>query len=200
MTSPTFKNIFGSCWETLPPVIKKHYANRPYGQDITIVEGVLDVSCKGPLKFLGPMMRLLGQIPVRNENNVPVTVKFQSDTNSKAFHFNRIFYFRNSPAYEFRSKMVQIRNNEVIEIMKFGIGWRMLYLWDGQKVILQHKGYGLSLLGHIIPLPLGIFMGKGYAEEIPVDDDTFDMMTSITHPLWGRIYEYKGRFKITKEC
>ncbi len=198
--APTFKHIFGASWDALPPVLKKHYANRPYTQDTTIVDGVLDVTCKGLLKFMAPLMKLMGQIPAHSESNVPVTVKFQSDTNSKAFHFNRTFYFKTIPAYEFRSRMIQIKDNEVIEVMKFGLGWKMLYLWDGQKVILQHKGYGLNIFGHIIPVPLEIFMGRGYAEEIPVDDDTFDMMTSITHPLWGKIYEYKGRFKITKEA
>jgi hypothetical protein len=110
-----------------------------------------------------------------------------------------MFHFRAIPSYAFRSRMLQIKDNEVIEVMKFGIGWKMLYCWDGQKIVLQHKGYGMKLFGHIVPLPLEIFMGKGYAEEIAVDDDTFDMMTSITHPLWGKIYEYKGRFKVTKE-
>ncbi len=180
--------------------MKKHYANRPYSHDVVVVEGVLDVICKQPLKIMAPLMKLMGQIPAHTESNVAVTVKFSSDPDSKAFHFNRIFHFKDMPTYEFMSRMVQIRDNEIIEIMKFGIGWRMLYLWDGQKVILQHKGYGLSLFGHIIPLPLTFILGRGYAEEIAVDDNTFDMMTSITHPWWGKIYEYKGRFKITKEA
>ena len=38
---------------------------------------------------------------------------------------------------------------------------------------------------------------KGYAEEIAVDDNTFHMNTHISHPWWGKVYEYKGRFKIT---
>lgn len=199
-SEPTFKHIFGESWQHLPPVLKRHYANRPYTQDITIVEGKLDVMCRGPLKLLAPIMKLMGQIPAHNERNVPVTVEFQSDMDTKAFHFNRTFHFKNMSTYQFRSKMVQIRDNEVIEVMNFGLGWKMLYSWDGQKVVLKHKGYALSIFGHIIPIPLDLIFGKGYAEEIPVDDETFDMMTSITHPLWGKIYEYKGRFKITKDC
>src|SRR5690606_691820 len=90
---PIFKSIFGDKWEDLPPVIKKHYANRPYTQDSTTVKGVLDVICKPPLLYLSPLMKLLGQIPTRNETNVPVTVNFQSDVNSKSFYFHRIFHF-----------------------------------------------------------------------------------------------------------
>jgi hypothetical protein len=51
-----------------------------------------------------------------------------------------------------------------------------------------------------MPIPLTLFLGKGYAEEIAIDDNTFDMITHITHPLWGRIYQYNGRFKVTKEA
>lgn len=197
--APTFKSIFGASWDDLPPVMRKHYANRPYSTDVNICEGTLDVMCRGPLKWLAPLMMALGQIPAHNESNVPVTVRFQSDTHSRAFHFKRTFHFRNVKPYVFHSRMIQIRDNEVIEIMRFGIGWKMLYLWDGQKIILQHRGYALHISGMFIPLPLTLLMGKGNAEEIPVNDDTFDMITHITHPLWGRIYQYKGRFRMTGE-
>lgn len=96
--------------------------------------------------------------------------------------------------------MMQIRGDEVIEIMRFGLGWKMRYLWDGEKVVLQHRGYALHLLGHLVLLPLTLLMGKGYAEEIAIDDTTFNMVTHITHPWWGKIYEYKGQFKIAKEA
>lgn len=195
---PTFKSIFGQSWDDLPPVMKKHYANHPYTNDETVVEGELDVMCKQPLKLLGPVMKVMGQIPANNDRNVPTTVHFQSDEDTKAFHFNRTFHFKNTKPYTFKSRMVQIQNNEVIEIMRFGLGWKMLYLWDGEKVVLKHNGYALQLFGHLIPMPFTMLMGKGYAEEVAVDDDTFDMITHITHPWWGKVYEYKGRFKIVE--
>ena len=48
---PIFKSIFGASWDELPSVMRKHYANRPYSDDITIVDGVLDVMCAGPIKM-----------------------------------------------------------------------------------------------------------------------------------------------------
>lgn len=195
---PIFKSIFGERWDDLPLVIKRHYSIRPYTQDTMTVKGVLETTCEPPLLYISLLMKWLGQIPARNEKNVPVTVHFESDLNSKSFYFNRIFNFAKSKPYQFQSRMLQIKNNEVIEIMRFGLGWKMRCAWDGEKVILSHKGYALQLFGHLIPLPLTILMGAGYAEEHPVDDDTFDMLTHITHPWWGKIYEYKGRFEIQK--
>ena len=40
---PTFKSVFGKSWYELPPVMKKHYAIRPYSSEETVVTGVLDV-------------------------------------------------------------------------------------------------------------------------------------------------------------
>jgi len=193
---PIFKSIFGKDWNSLPPIIKKHYANHPYSTEITTVEGVLDVFCKPPLLWLSPLIRLLRQIPTLNENKVPVTVHFESDLNSRAFHFNRSFKFSDQKPYVFQSRMLQIEGNEVIEIMRFGLGWRMEYSWDGEKVVLEHKGYALQIFGHLMPLPLTMLMGAGNAAEYPVDDNTFDMEVSITHPWWGEIYGYKGRFEV----
>ena len=195
-SEPIFKSIFGDSWDELPLVMKRHYANRPYTQDSTMVNGVLEVMCKPPLLYMSPLMKLLGQIPTRTENNVPVTVSFQSDVNSKSFYFNRIFHFANEEPYTFKSRMLQIKGDEVIEIMRFGLGWKFRCAWDGQKVVLSHKGYALQLFGHLIPLPLTLLLGAGYAEEHPIDDNTFDMQTHITHPWWGKMYEYKGRFEL----
>ena len=200
MSEPIFKSIFGSAWDDLPPVIRKHYANRPYTNDKVIVEGILDTMCGGPIKAFSWLFWLLGGIPPHTEQNVPVTVNFDSARDTKAFHFNRIFHFKRVKPYCFRSRMIQIKGNDVVEIMRFGIGWRMNYVWEDGRVKLKHKGYMANLFGHSIPVPLTIFMGEGYAEEIPVDDDHFDMFVHMTHPWWGKFYEYRGRFKVIKEA
>lgn len=197
MQEPIFKSIFGQDWDNLPPVIHKHYANHPYTAEVNIVEGTLDIFCKPPLLWLAPIMRLLGQIPAFNQTDVPVTVRFESDLKSKAFHYNRRFNFSGRAPYIFHSRMIQTKDNEVVEIMKFCLAWKMKYSWDGKKVVLAHNGYALSLFGCLIPLPLTWLIGAGNAAEYPVDDNTFDMEVSITHPWWGTIYGYSGRFEVS---
>jgi predicted DCC family thiol-disulfide oxidoreductase YuxK len=197
---PIFKSIFGKAWDELPPVMRKHYANRPYTEDLVTVEGNLDVMCGGPIRILRSLFLLLRLIPPYNENNVPVTVNFESVKDTREFQFNRTFHFTNSKPYRFRSRLIQVEGNEVIEIMRFGVGWRMNYLWQDGKVILKHRGYAMKLFGRFIPLPLTAILGEGYAEEVAVDDETFNMFVEIRHPWWGKIYGYKGQFKITREA
>jgi len=193
-SEPIFKGIFGNSWNELPPVMHRHYLNRPYSDDVNTVEGVLDVMCAGPLKLLSPLFWVLGGIPPQNESNVPVTVRFESSKDTKEFIFKRVFNFKNRKPYHFKSRMIQIVDNEVIEIMRFGVGWRMTVHWEEGYTKLKHKGYVLRLLGHFIPIPLTMLLGEGNAWEKAVDESSFDMQVEITHPWWGKIYGYKGRF------
>ena len=178
----------------------KHYANRPYSNDLVTVEGTLDVTCGRIFRLLSPLFHLLSGIPPYTGRDAPVTVNFRSTGNSEEFHFDRTFYFAGKKPWRFRSKMVQVRDNEVIEIMRFGIVWRLLYEWRDNKVILRHKGYGIRIVGTLIPLPLTPLLGQGYAEEIALDDDSFAMQVNISHPWWGKLYEYKGQFRSTTEA
>jgi len=196
MQTPIFKPIFGDSWDNLPKVIKKHYANKPYSSDEVEVEGYLDVSCNW---FLKPFFRLFGTVPAYNGNNVPVAVYFNSELVSNAFCFDRIFYFNRDKPFHFRSKMFQVKNNEVMEVMNYGICWHSLYSWGGNKVILKHKKYSLKVFKFNIPLPITWLVGAGNAEETPIDDYNFSMCATINHWLFGKIYEYKGQFKFIKE-
>lgn len=195
-TEPTFKNIFGESWNTLPLVMQRHYSNRPYTKDKTMVKGNLNVISTGLIRLLAPILWKTGSIPPTNAQNVPVTVLFESDEQSKAFTFNRMFYFADRKPYSFRSRMLQVKDNEVVELMKFGIGWKTSFHWEDGCVKLKHRGYVLKLLGHYIPIPLTLIFGAGNAVETPINDSTFDMQVEITHPWWGKVYGYNGRFHL----
>lgn len=190
---PIFKPIFGDSWRNLPPVMHKHYRNRPYCDDVTTVEGRMDVICKW---YLRPMFWLLHTVPPYSETDIPVTVHFTSAPDSADFGFNRIFRFTGRKPFHFRSRMTQVTGSEVAERMRFGIRWHSNYCWDGRRVTLQHKGYSLQVGNVSIPLPVTWLIGRGDAYESPVDDQVFDMSATITHPLLGTIYQYRGRFTV----
>ena len=196
---PIFKTIFGDNWEKLPPVMHKHYANRPFSEDITTVEGRLDVFCAGPIKWFSLFFWLLRGVPPCSEKDVPVTVHFESDRRSRFFHFNRTFHFKSRKPYHFRSRMIQVEESEVIEVMWSRLGWRMNYAWEDERVKLKHKGYVLYLFGRFIPLPLTGLIGAGNAEEVVLDDHSFAMQVTIEHPWWGKVYEYKGQFSVLRD-
>jgi len=200
MSDPIFKSVFGTSWESLPPVIKKHYANRPHQNDRVTTEGVMKVESSITGKLMEPFFKLAGTLVPYEGDNVRATVHFVSTAESDDFHYERTFYFPGREPYRFYSRMKPVGGNELVEFMRFGLGWRMAYTWTGEKVVLTHRGYVLDLFFFLLPLPLGFIMGRGHAEEAPIDDNTFSMMMEIRHPLWGKVYGYNGVFKVTKEA
>lgn len=198
-TMPVFKSVFGASWDKLPPVMQKHYANRAYHDDITIAQGSLDIEASRIGRLFFPLFRLMKTLIPCEGKAIPTTVRFITARNSDSFQLDRRMVFPDGSSYHFHSRMKPLGGNELIEIMSCGLGWHMAYAWTDGKVTLQHRGYKFSLLGFLIPLPLTLLLGTGYAEEVPLNDNEFAMMTEIRHPLWGKIYGYSGTFRIKED-
>ena len=193
---PIFKPIFQDRWDDLPPVMRKHYANRPFCDDVSIVEGELDVMCKW---FVKPFFHLLRTVPPYTQTKVPVTVAFTSQPHSAGFGFERVFHFDGKSPVKFHSRMFHRGGGEIMELMQFGICWHSNYNWDGTNVTLTHKGYSLRISKRNIRLPVTFLIGRGDAVETPIDDTSFSMGVTLTHPIFGKIYSYAGIFSVVKE-
>ncbi|KKJ76197.1 hypothetical protein WH95_14585 [Kiloniella litopenaei] len=180
--------------------MKKHYAVRSNSNDYVEVKGKLDIKISPMVRL---MARISGMLLAYSGKDIPVTVVFRSDHKVRTseantpFYFDRTFHFPDHGDITFRSRMEQIEGNVLVEFMRFGIGWKLAYEWDGEKVILCHKGYVWRLFGKLLPLPLSFVMGKGYAEEKPLSDDEFSMWTHAKHSLFGPTFGYAGSFTVT---
>lgn len=193
-----FQSIFGIDWDKLPAVFQKHYANRAYSNDRITVVGVMKIEISILFRLLSPFMRLFSTLVPEAGKNIPVTVFFESEHNSDAFCLNRLFHFPGKKTYQFRSRMVRIGQDEMIEFTKIGIGWHARYQYENHKVRLEHRGYKVQLFNKILPLPLEWFFGKAYAEEKAIDDNSFSMLMEIRHWLFGTVYSYSGIFKVSE--
>jgi hypothetical protein len=168
--------------------------NRPYSNDITTVEGEMDIHFSKAMSCLMPFFRLFHVLVPYQGKNIPVKVDFRSQIDSDAVCLDRKFYFSGKPPYEFNSCMHVIKDSDVVERMSFGMGWRTHYFYDGKKVVMQHKGYVLRVFGLNIPIPLNIFVGIGHAEEEVIDDNSYRVTMTMTHPWFGTMYSYSGNF------
>ena len=193
---PIFQPIFGESWNDLPPVMRKHYANRPFSHDVVTVEGMMSIRIAPAMRLLFPLLRLAGALVPYEGEDVPVTVHFRSEPDSDAFCFERVFYFPNRKPYVFRSRMRPQGGDEMVDFMRFGIGWRGGYAWEGGKVKMHHKGYAWRMLGVVMHLPFDWLLGRGEAEEEAIDEDTFRMEMTMTHPWFGEVYRYGGEFTV----
>jgi hypothetical protein len=193
---PIFATVFGADWSRLPLVLKTHYANRPFCRDVVVVEGLMRVETSWLMRLLGPILRMAGTLPPHAGENIPVTVTFRSEPDSRLFCLDREFRFPGRPPYRFLSRMEPVAGNEIIEWMRGGLGWRAAYSFASGKVRLDHRGYVLKLAGVVVPLPLEILIGRGEASEEALDDERFNMAMSIGHPLLGQVYGYSGVFTV----
>lgn len=115
---PIFEGIFADKWAQLPPIIKKHYSNRPFCKDKTTFTGKMDVMCKWYLK---PFMWLSGTAPSYSAEKIDVTVNFRSSPDNDGFTLERIFNYKSKKnPHIFRTRMHHIKDNHVLEIMRYG--------------------------------------------------------------------------------
>jgi hypothetical protein len=195
---PIFKSIFAEEWKNLPPVMHKHYANRPFSHDVVTATGTMKVEIFWLARLFSPFMRIAGVLVPYAGKNIPVTVRFRSEPNTNTYTLDRVFHFSGKAPYHFCSRMLPLEDNTIIELMKTVVGWHASYRYDGKKILLEHRGYKIKLFGKLISLPLEWLLGKGYAEEEALNDDTFRMYMDLRHPLFGKVYAYSGEFSITE--
>jgi hypothetical protein len=200
--TPIFADIFAEQWDILPPALKAHYANRPYSNDRVTVTGHLTIRMGGLLRVASPLLRALKMLTPWPGADVPCTVTFLSEPDSRAFIFQRRFDFPGRPPYVFRSKMIPQGPHEVIEYMAGGIGWRCGYVYEGGRVRLQHRGYVWRIFGVDLPLswPGERVLGRGDAFEEAIGDQSFRMCMTLSGGLFGRLaaYSYAGEFTVTE--
>ncbi len=89
MKEQLFKSVFGSAWDKLPPVFQKRYMNRSFSNDITSVEGKMDINFSKTMSCLIPIFRLLHVLVPYKGKNIPVKVDFRSQINSAAVFLGR---------------------------------------------------------------------------------------------------------------
>ena len=196
--APIFESVFGVPWETLPPVMQKHYAVRAHSRDRVVVTGTMNIRRGLLIRLLSPVLKLIGALVPYDGTGIPVTVTFYSGPGDSAFHFDRVFNFTDKPPFRFHSRLEAGRDREMIEFMRGGIGWRAVYQANGPRVALQHRGYVWRVGRFLVPVPLTWIIGKGAAEEEALTDDTFKMWMTITHPVFGESYRYEGNFRVTE--
>lgn len=195
--SPLFKKVLGDDWQKLSTLMKRRFGNRPYSDDLIIVNGTMTIKRSRWMRLLKPLLKISGALIQQDGENIPVTVKFQSEINSAKYGFNREFKF--SQSIYFKSYMVHIKNNIIVEFMRFNMGWRAKFSVEGDRVLMSHHGYVFLFFNILIPMPIWLLMGKCNVIERQISEDSFSMEMNLRHFLFGKIYEYKGIFKLVEK-
>ena len=191
-----FHIVLGDDWDSLGSIIRHHYFLNPESNDYVCVSGeMLEIHHSVAAKLLIPFGLLFGAVVPYKGKDIPVDVHYTSNPNNSNLYWDRVFKFRRGD-FHFKSYMEPVKENEVIEFVRFGVGIRLKVTVEGGALIFRDVGYIWRVIGFDIPIPGQWLMGKVYVEERPIDDEFFSMKMTLKHPLLGVLFTYSGRFEL----
>ncbi len=192
MNQYRFASIFGKDWEKLPAVLKKFYAVCDE-KEATQFSGSLNVTYKLWIWLLRPFVVLLRLVIPTPGKNIQIDGKLKLTPEKDVLQFNRDYGYKTGKKLRLYSNWEIQAPNRIIEFIGNYIGWRFTLSCDSKKVILTHDAFVVKLFGKIIRLPLyWLVVGKGYAEQIPINDSELKIKMTLTHFLFGEYYVYEG--------
>lgn len=188
----------GDQWDNLGTSIKMHYDLTPGLERHLTMDGIMEEVFHSfwakPFIIIGQLFNAL--IPYRGIN-VPVVVKNWTDVkHPSGLFWHRTFSFPGKHPYVFQSRMEHYIDNEIVEFVRFNLGVRMRLSEQDGGLIYRNVDYIWKLGKYTIHVPNWLTLGNAYIIETPISDTQFKMDFTITHPLFGLMFRYRGLFKI----
>ncbi|NOY73487.1 MAG: DUF4166 domain-containing protein, partial [Gammaproteobacteria bacterium] len=191
---PVIKKALGENWEKLADIIKQHYDITPGKPSNMLIKGVMDEVYHSAIAklFILPG-RIFGALVPYKGKNIPTEVRnWTTSDNHKAMFWHRTLAFPGKPPVIFESRMEHIKDDEIIEYVRYGMGIRMRISVKDSALIFNSIGYVWQLGKIKIPIPTWAILGNAEIIEKAISDDQFFIDFQIIHPLFGRTFAYSG--------
>ena len=194
---PVLKQALGSEWSALAPVIQAHYGLTPFTDEQVRLKGNMDgVFYSWVVSPFVHLAALAGAMVPYRGHDVPIEAVNYSMPGKPDYFWRRTFFFPGKKPYEFLSRMICTGAGELTEYIRFGLGLRLHVSVKNGGLIEKELGYVWRLGKRSIPIPVNVFLGRSYVEEMPISDSEYQMRWVITHPLLGETFAYSGRFSL----
>jgi len=196
---PVIKQALGKDWDGLADIVKQHYEITPGEPSSMVLKGVMtEVYHSAMARLFLLLARMFGALVPYKGQYLPTEVRnWTSDMNNKAMYWHRTLDFPNKSPVIFASRMEHIKDNEIIEYVRYGLGIRMSMSVDDGALVFNSKGYVWNIAGIRIPIPAWLIMGEGKIIEKAIAADKFYINFEMIHPLFGKTFAYSGEFCIT---
>lgn len=195
---PVIKNALGENWENLSDIVKQHYDITPGKPSNMVIKGIMDEVYHPPIAklFLLPG-RIFGALVPYKGKNIPTEVKnWTTAENQAAMFWYRTLVFPNKAPVIFKSRMEHIKDNEIIEYVRFGMGIRMAMSEKDGALIFKSIGYVWKIGGIKIPIPTWAILGDAEIIEKAMPDNRFYIDFNMIHPVFGKTFSYSGIYSI----
>jgi hypothetical protein len=182
------QSALGSDWDKLPAALQAHYLFAAT-KDV----GCLDIEYPRLMQPYLNVLRVLGALVNRSGSNISTVV--EKGMVGERHCWRRTITYPNGRVIHFNSFWVSAGDNQLIEFVNPLLGLKMAaYVEDGK---LHYRGVKLIVkLGSLlIPIPEWLVLGHTTILEEAVDDKHFVMDFRLTHPWFGQVFRYAGKFE-----
>lgn len=188
------ERALGDEWPKLAPVIRRHYGISPSGG--VVMTGRMQVRFPRRIAPMVVLGRVFGALVHRRGEDIAVEVTNAFE--GEAMIWRRVFRFSDGRVVTFSSRMCHAGGNEIIEFVRFGLGVRMALSQENGALLFSGRGYVWQIGPLRLKLPGWLFLGADRTCETPLSETEFEVDFTIDHRLWGRTYNYGGRFSLRR--
>jgi hypothetical protein len=184
-------------WRRLAPVIRRHYDIPPTDGTPCVLHGVMEEIFHAPAikPWLALARRFEALVPHQGRD-VPTEVRNWTDpAQPGALFWHRTFHF---PAGRtvFSSRMEAGADGELIELLRFGVGIRMRVSERDGALVYTGRDHCWRFGTALASIPNWALLGDATIVESAVSEDELRVDFEIVHPLLGRTFGYRGKFRL----
>jgi hypothetical protein len=182
------QRALGDAWDRLPPSLQAHHL-----PGTTVDFGAMDVSFPA---FMQPVLFLLsrlGALVHRRGLAVQTTVEKSDHGDRQLWH--RTLRYADGQTLRFNSAWTLSADGHVVEFVNPWLALEMQPFVVGDRLHYRGLQFIVRLGRKALHIPEWLGLGHTTIEEWALDEDHFAMDFRMTHPLFGQVFRYAGKFK-----
>lgn len=180
----------GADWDKLPTALQMHYR---FGTTVDI--GHMDIEYP---RFMQPCLSVLHAIGalVDRRGRAVATVVEKRVVGDRQY-WRRSLTYSDGLVQRFNSFWVTAGDNQLIEFVNPLLGLQMAPRVEDGRLHYRGVQFVVKLGRWLLPIPEWLVLGRTSIVEEALDDTHFAMDFRVTHPLFGEVFRYSGKFEAT---
>lgn len=181
------QQALGADWDELPPALQAHYQ---FGT--TIDTGHMNIEYPRFMQAFLSVLRLFGALVNRKGHDVATVVNKR--VIGERQYWRRTLTYPDGKKIHFNSFWVSAGDGHLIEFVNPVLGLQMAPYVTGSRLHYRGVRFVAKLGPLMLSIPEWLVLGHTTIVEEAIDDDHFAMDFRLTHPLFGEVFRYAGRF------
>ncbi|MCL2830925.1 MAG: DUF4166 domain-containing protein [Betaproteobacteria bacterium] len=182
------QRALGADWDKLPPALQAHYQ---FGE--TIDTGAMDVEYPRLMQPCLNVLGILGALVNRSGRDVHTVVKKR--VVGERQYWRRTLTYPNGKVVCFNSFWICAGEGQLIEFVNPVLGLQMAPTVKDSRLHYRGVRFVAKLGPLMLPIPEWLVLGHTTIVEEAIDENHFIMDFRLTHPLFGQVFRYSGKFE-----